>query len=113
LSSKATQMREFLKLLALRKTVATYGEISSRAGFWSDSRELFELLYIVGKDCLHRGEPPLNALIVKKYTRRPGSGYWRFLRENNISYQNATTQWKKDVQNVYDHSWNDSFQKEN
>ena len=59
--------------IAQSRGFITYAEIAAFIGLHHRSARWF--LGVIQRECRRRGLPPLQALVVNKQTRRPGSGY--------------------------------------
>jgi len=64
------------------------------------SRELYAALDEIGRECAHRGLPPLPALVVRADTRRPGAAYFTGKHAKLRCQGEQVAAWQRDLEAV-------------
>lgn len=72
----------------------TYGELSARIGLAPIQAGPF--LGVIERSCMQNNRPPLNAMVVRKDTRIPGSGY---------KATRTREEYEEALERVYDYEW--------
>jgi hypothetical protein len=78
----------------LRDTSADFEFIYHR------SRELYEALAEIGRECRRLRLPPLPALVVRADTRRPGAAYYVGRCSGGASRGEGVAAWRRDLEAV-------------
>ena len=94
-----------MEATAKAETVITYGELAERieaVSYAPNSPGLTDQLCAISRAENHAGRGMLSAVVIRKDSKKPGTGFFQLARALNREYHHEREFWKGELAKVHD-----------